>query len=412
MRTHLVRATLAAIAVSSLVLAGLTLAGTTAVAETVNVFTDDDGNIHEGNIQAIAVAGITKGCNPPTNDRYCPSETVTRGQIAAFLVRALDLPTTGTDYFSDDDGTLFEADINRLAEAGITRGCNPPTNTLYCPDSSVTRGQMAALLVRAFGYSDDGGGNLFTDDDGSVFAGDIDKLATAGVTTGCNPPDNTRYCPNATVKRDQMASFLARALNLAPILPPTTTTSTSSTTTATAPPGSGFVAYIGCSQTKLAVLGYENLGGTRFEVYETGGGQINLWSRDDGEYWAAFDAAVAGKTLTAGWMEICITASNETTTTYQDVEDALAVFRSKLPEGASIYASGLEIYQPVDSCGIAGPTVPALTRQYADQLAADGLAARGPDLGPLTPGSTTDGCHPNAAGMELVGGQLLTFFGS
>jgi hypothetical protein len=148
----------------------------------------------------------------------------------------MGLPATSTDYFSDDDGTLFEADINKLAEAGITRGCNPPTNTLYCPEGSVTRGQMAAFLVRAFGYSDDGGGDLFTDDDGSVFAGDIDQLGTAGVTKGCNPPDNTLYCPGATVKRDQMASFLARALNLAPILPPPPTTTT---TTVDKPPNPG-----------------------------------------------------------------------------------------------------------------------------------------------------------------------------
>jgi hypothetical protein len=217
----------------ALVGGAVTVARTSAAAGTVNLFTDDDGNVHEGNIQAIAVAGITKGCNPPTSDRYCPSGTVTRGQMAAFLVRALGLAATSTDYFSDDDGTLFEADINKLAEAGITKGCNPPESTLYCPDGSVTRGQMAAFLVRALGLTDDGAGNLFTDDDDSVFESDIDKLGTAGITKGCNPPDNTLYCPGATVKRDQMASFLARALNLAPIYPPPTTTSTSTTTSST-----------------------------------------------------------------------------------------------------------------------------------------------------------------------------------
>ncbi len=225
--------------VLSLVGSAVAVARTSAAAESINLFVDDDGNIHEGNIQAIAVANITKGCNPPTSDRYCPSGTVTRGQMAAFLVRALSLGATSDDYFSDDDGTLFEADINRLAAAGITKGCNPPASTSYCPDGSVTRGQMAAFLVRALTLTDDGGGDLFTDDDESVFQGDIDKLGTAGITKGCNPPDNTLYCPNATVKRDQMASFLARALNLAPIYPPTATTSTSSSTTTTIPANPG-----------------------------------------------------------------------------------------------------------------------------------------------------------------------------
>jgi S-layer homology domain len=163
-------------------------------------------------IEYLADEAITKGCNPPTNTMYCPNNFVTRGQMAAFLVRALNLPAATQDWFDDDDGTTFENDINRLAEAGITKGCNPPTNDRYCPDNRVTRGQMAAFLVRAFGYTDNGGGDLFDDDDGSVFENDIDKLGTAGVTKGCNPPSNTMYCPNNNVTRAQMAAFLHRAL--------------------------------------------------------------------------------------------------------------------------------------------------------------------------------------------------------
>ena len=64
-------------------------------------FVDDDGNVHEGGIEAIAAEGITRGCNPPANDRYCPEETVTRGQMAVFLARALDLGPTTNDYFID-----------------------------------------------------------------------------------------------------------------------------------------------------------------------------------------------------------------------------------------------------------------------------------------------------------------------
>jgi hypothetical protein len=48
----------------------------------------------------------------------------------------------------------------------------------------VTRGQMAAFLVRAMGYTDDGGGDLFIGDDGSSFESDIDRMATAAVTKG------------------------------------------------------------------------------------------------------------------------------------------------------------------------------------------------------------------------------------
>jgi hypothetical protein len=163
-------------------------------------------------IDYLADEGITQGCNPPGNTLYCPTGNVTRGQMAAFLVRALNLPAAGQDYFTDDDTSIFENDINRLAQAGITRGCNPPANDLYCPDTRVSREQMAAFLVRALNLTDNGGGNTFIDDNGSIFEEDIAKLAAAGITQGCNPPSNTKFCPTSTVTREQMAAFLHRAL--------------------------------------------------------------------------------------------------------------------------------------------------------------------------------------------------------
>lgn len=175
-------------------------------------FGDLIGNTFTSDILWLAEEGITKGCNPPANDKFCADSQVTRGQMAAFLVRALDLPAAPSAGFVDTVGTTFEADIDRLAAAGITKGCNQPVNDRYCPDDTVTRGQMAALLVRAMDYTDDGGGDLFTDDDGNIFETDIDRLATAGVTSGCNPPVDNRFCPNDAVTRGQMAAFLHRAL--------------------------------------------------------------------------------------------------------------------------------------------------------------------------------------------------------
>ncbi len=111
-------------------------------------FLDDDFSAHEPAIEAIAAAGITKGCNPPLNNLFCPKDPVTRGQMAAFLVRALDLPPAASSPFLDSSG-VFQDAIDRLAAFGITKGCNPPANDRFCPDEAVTRGQMAAFLARA-----------------------------------------------------------------------------------------------------------------------------------------------------------------------------------------------------------------------------------------------------------------------
>lgn len=107
-------------------------------------FWDDDGSMHQGDINRVAQAGIANGCG---GGRFCPGAVVSRDQMASFLARALGLPPTGTDYFWDDNGNFHEADINRLAAAGITTGCGA---SQYCPSGSVTREQMAAFLHRAF----------------------------------------------------------------------------------------------------------------------------------------------------------------------------------------------------------------------------------------------------------------------
>lgn len=113
-----------------------------------DAFTDDDGSPYEAAIDSVAAAGISSGCakDPP---RYCPDDGVTRGQMAVFLANALGLPD-GPDAFVDDDGSPYEEAINAIAAAGITSGCDAKQK-LYCPAQGVSRGQMAAFLHKALG---------------------------------------------------------------------------------------------------------------------------------------------------------------------------------------------------------------------------------------------------------------------
>jgi hypothetical protein len=135
--------------------------------------------------------------------------------VVSITVNPVEEPIPPGDRFVDDDGSTFESDIEWLAAQGITKGCNPPVNDRFCPDDSVTRGQMAAFLARAFQLTDTGGGDLYNDDNGTTFETDIDKLGTAGITKGCNPPANDRFCPDDFVTRGQMAAFLRRGLTTA-----------------------------------------------------------------------------------------------------------------------------------------------------------------------------------------------------
>lgn len=179
-------------------------------------FVDDDGNPHEPSIEAIAARGITVGCNPPTNDRYCPSGLVTRGEMAAFLIRALgeDVSTrTYQGYFPDvAEGQWYTPFVERLFEMGITVGFSDGT---FRPGTTVSRAEMSAFLIRAFDTGvvvPDAG--TFTDiapDD--WFAPFAERLLDLGVSKGCLA-DPLSFCPQAPVRRDEMASFIDRSLAL------------------------------------------------------------------------------------------------------------------------------------------------------------------------------------------------------
>ena len=170
-------------------------------------FSDTDGSVHAEAIDAIFEAGITAGCDSELLPKFCPNDHITRAQLAAFLSRALELPPASQSYFSDTQGAWYEDYANRLAEAGITTGCD---DGLYCGGDDVTRAQMALFLSRALELPP-ASQSYFTDTAGSYYEDAADRLAEAGITMGCG---DGLYCGQDRVTRGQMASFLARGLGL------------------------------------------------------------------------------------------------------------------------------------------------------------------------------------------------------
>jgi len=173
--------------------------------------------------------GITVGCqsSPPL---YCPTVAVTRAEMAVFVVRGLDLATGATltfpptAYFQDvpatgvPDSQFFDF-VQRIAQLGITVGCQT-TPALFCPDESITEGEMAVFMIR--GWMQANNTTTFTYPPTPYFtdvpATDeyfayIQKMAQMGFWTGCT---KTTYCESSSVTRDQMAPMVMRALLGAP----------------------------------------------------------------------------------------------------------------------------------------------------------------------------------------------------
>ncbi len=171
---------------------------------------DDIANTtFEADVEWLAERRIAFAC-AAAETWFCPSAAISRAEMATMMARGLDLPASPRDYFSDDEGSPHEADINAMAHAGITVGCDS-SGTRYCPGDTLTRGQMASFFVRALNLAP-APVDYFSDDNRTTHESNINSLAHAQVTMGCNPPINDRFCGRSELTRGQIAAFLRRAL--------------------------------------------------------------------------------------------------------------------------------------------------------------------------------------------------------
>ena len=179
-------------------------------------FSDTSGNVHAAAIDCVAWWEVARGTG---GGRYSPDQFVRRDQMASFIARLLQaagvvLPSNPPNAFSDDEGNPHELAINQLAAVGVVGGTSAGR---YSPATAVRRDQMATFLVNAYqeatGFTlqsaADGPVDHFTDDGSSAHQANINKAAEAAFATGRTA---TTFDPRGIVRRDQMASFLARVL--------------------------------------------------------------------------------------------------------------------------------------------------------------------------------------------------------
>ncbi|MFZ5880414.1 MAG: S-layer homology domain-containing protein [Chloroflexota bacterium] len=169
-------------------------------------------------IEGIYAEGITGGCSTSPDLLFCPTQNVSRAQMAVFLVKAKHgtayTPPDATGLFDDVPASHWAADyIEQLVADGITAGCGGGN---YCPDAFVTRAEMAVFLLTANGVVPGlASGAVFDDVPLAHWAAKwIEELHAQGITGGC---DASNYCPDEYVTREQMAVFLSVTFGIAPL---------------------------------------------------------------------------------------------------------------------------------------------------------------------------------------------------
>ena len=145
---------------------------------------------------------------------YCPNDPVTRRDMAVFIDRSLNQTPfdNPTPTFADvQPSDWFYGWVERFYSLGITTGCaiNP---LMYCPSDFVTRRDMAVFIIRALNETPfDNPTPTFADVPADMFGyAHVERFYQLGITTGC-AVSPLRYCPLNLVDRKAMAAFLVRA---------------------------------------------------------------------------------------------------------------------------------------------------------------------------------------------------------
>jgi hypothetical protein len=194
-----------------------------------------DDNLHSRAINCLVRYGIASGTSSIT---YDPDGPVRRDQMATFVAGLIDtvgesdpsvpqLPAGASDPFPSDlqgSDSVHLDNIARLAAAGIVAG-GPGglEDDCYGPQLLVTRDQMATFIDEALVFlgvaiiegPEAAFVDYYVDDDGSPHERNINAITSEGITGGVGQDaiGGDLYLPRASVRRDQMATFLTATLS-------------------------------------------------------------------------------------------------------------------------------------------------------------------------------------------------------
>jgi trimeric autotransporter adhesin len=160
------------------------------------------GAWYEEAINYVTEAGYMQG----TGKGFEPGKNMTRAEAAQLFTNILGLETEGLEAnFSDvQKGAWYYEEVAAVNEYGVMKG----SGSKFEPKGTLTRGQMAAIIVRAYGFEGhEGRDHSFTDIEGNMFETEIAILADLGIVDGMG---DGKFNPGAPVTRAQMAAFIMK----------------------------------------------------------------------------------------------------------------------------------------------------------------------------------------------------------
>ena len=199
-------------AVTVVTVATMGLAATAAAQDRYTDVTSTHHGAHKDHIETLEKLGVFDGTECGAR-KFCPNDPAKRWAIAVWIVRVIDgqdpQPVAKSRFADVGNREWWMPYVERLYDLGITTGCKRDP-LRYCPHDTVSRAQMASFLVRAFRLQRAPSAN-FADTRGNIHEENIDALFAAGITVGCKQRP-ARFCPDGPTTRAHMATFLNRGL--------------------------------------------------------------------------------------------------------------------------------------------------------------------------------------------------------